>query len=46
MSPSAASAVVADLRDRIRRFDGRVLGDRTVLPFDVPEIDQSFPAAC
>lgn len=42
MSPSA-NAVVADLRDRIRQFDGRALRDRAVLPFGVPEIDERLP---
>ena len=40
---ASAHAVVADLRDRIRQFDGRALGDRAVLPFGVPEIDERLP---
>ena len=40
---AAANAVVADLRDRIRQFDGRAAGDRAVLPFGVPEIDGRLP---
>lgn len=43
MSASAVRAVVADLRDRIRHFDGRVMRDRAVLPFGVPEIDDRLP---
>ncbi|WP_421592325.1 ImuA family protein [Shinella sp. M27] len=43
MSAFAASAVVADLRDRIRQFDGRAARDRAVLPFGVPEIDERLP---
>ena len=40
---ASAHAVVADLRDRIRQFDGRALRDRAVLPFGVPEIDERLP---
>ena len=40
---ASAHAVVADLRDRIRQFDGRALRDRAVLPFGVPEIDDRLP---
>ena len=40
---ASAHAVVADLRDRIRQFDGRALRDRAVLPFGVPEIDEKLP---
>lgn len=40
---ASANAVVADLRDRIRQFDGRALRDRAVLPFGVPEIDSRLP---
>jgi protein ImuA len=43
MSASATSAVVADLRDRIRHFDGRAQRERAVLPFGVPEIDDRLP---
>ncbi|MGJ7038765.1 protein ImuA [Shinella sp. BE166] len=43
MSASAAHAVVADLRDRIRQFDGRAARDRAVLPFGVPDIDDRLP---
>jgi protein ImuA len=43
MSASAVRAVVADLRDRIRQFDGRAARDRAVLPFGVPEIDERLP---
>ena len=43
MSAFAANVVVADLRDRIRQFDGRALGDRGVLPFGVPDIDERLP---
>ncbi|GMB79961.1 ImuA family protein [Shinella zoogloeoides] len=40
---ASVHAVVADLRDRIRQFDGRALRDRAVLPFGVPEIDDRLP---
>ena len=40
---ASAHAVVADLRDRIRQFDGRAARDRAVLPFGVPEIDERLP---
>ena len=40
---ASAHAVVADLRARIRQFDGRALPDRAVLPFGVPEIDDRLP---
>jgi protein ImuA len=40
---ASAHAVVADLRDRIRQFDGRAQRDRAVLPFGVPEIDERLP---
>ena len=40
---ASVHAVVADLRDRIRPFDGRALRDRAVLPFGVPEIDERLP---
>ena len=43
MSALAASAVVADLRDRIRQFDGRAARDRAVLPFGISEIDDRLP---
>ena len=43
MSAPAARAVVADLRDRIRHFDGRAARERAVLPFGVPEIDDRLP---
>lgn len=43
MSASVANAVVADLRDRIRQFDGRAMRDRAVLPFGVEEIDERLP---
>lgn len=43
MSASAVRAVVADLRDRIRQYDGRAQRDRAVLPFGVPEIDERLP---
>lgn len=36
-------AVVADLRDRIRQFDGCASRARAVLPFGVPEIDERLP---
>ena len=40
---ASVHAVVADLRDRIRQFDGRALRDRAVLPFGVPEVDDRLP---
>ncbi|MGD9478518.1 ImuA family protein [Shinella sp. G-2] len=40
---ASAHAVVADLRERIRQFDGRALPDRAVLPFGVPDIDGRLP---
>ncbi|WP_431312251.1 ImuA family protein, partial [Shinella yambaruensis] len=40
---ASVHAVVADLRDRIRQFDGRAQRDRAVLPFGVPEIDARLP---
>ena len=40
---ASAHAVVADLRERIRQFDGRGLRERAVLPFGVPEIDERLP---
>lgn len=40
---ASVHAVVADLRDRIRQFDGRAQRDRAVLPFGVPEIDDRLP---
>jgi protein ImuA len=43
MSAPAIRAAVADLRDRIRHFDGRAARDRAVLPFGVPEIDERLP---
>lgn len=43
MSASAARAAVADLRDRIRRLDGRMPRDRAALAFGVPEIDARLP---
>lgn len=43
MPAPAVNAVVADLRDRIRRLDGRALRGRAVLPFEVPEIDARLP---
>ena len=42
MSASAAR-VVADLRARIRRLDGRAPRDRAALAFGVPEIDGHLP---
>ena len=43
MSATAVRAVVADLRDRIRHFDGRAARQRAVLPFGVPQIDERLP---
>ena len=40
---ACAHAVVADLRDRIRQFDGHARRERAVLPFGVPEIDERLP---
>ncbi|MGV6874866.1 ImuA family protein [Pseudochelatococcus sp. B33] len=43
MSPSAANPVIAELRERVRRFEGAGRGVRQVLPFGVDEIDRRLP---
>jgi protein ImuA len=35
--------VIAELRERIRRLDGRAAQERGVLPFGVPELDGKLP---
>lgn len=43
MPAAASSAVVAALRERIRRLDGRAARDRTVLSFGIPALDERLP---
>ncbi|NKJ72841.1 damage-inducible mutagenesis protein [Rhizobium leguminosarum bv. viciae] len=43
MTQTAANAIISDLRDRIQHLDGAVARPKTVLPFDVSEIDDRLP---
>ncbi|KKB76982.1 damage-inducible protein [Devosia soli] len=46
MTKATDNAVIADLRERIERLEGRSASKRTVLPFGVGAIDRHLPGGC
>ena len=43
MSASVPNAFVSDIRERVARLEGAVARRRTVLPFEIKEVDRVLP---